>query len=137
MGAIKRIRELIPRWDMPADPVKAVFWFMHWLLKVLVRFFYVAVLVGVIWESILNGIVGGVVTLLVGLGVWAGLAIVLLLFNIGTTISQGISEISRMQQGFPPRSPFNNIDEPGMGDRIVEGTVTDLEEERRKRRQDL
>ena len=137
MGAIKRKRELIPRWDMPADPVKAVFWFIHWSLKVLVRFFYVPVLAGVIYESIVNHIVGGVVTLLVGLGVWAGLAVVLLLFNIGTTISQGISGISRMQQGFPPRSPFNNFDEPNINGKIVEGTVTDLEEERKKRRQDM
>ena len=69
MNVMKRKRELIPRWDMPSDPVKAVFWFLHWSLKVLVRFFYVAVLVGVVWESILNGWIGGVVTLLVGLGV--------------------------------------------------------------------
>ena len=134
MGAIKHKRELIPRWDMPSDPVKAVFWFMHWLLKVLVRFFYVVVLVGVIWESILNGFIGGAVTLLVGLGVWAGLAAVLLVFNIGSAISQGISGINRMQQGFPPRSPFNHFDEPDVNGRIVEGTVTDLDEERKKRR---
>jgi hypothetical protein len=117
---------------MPADPVKAVFWFIHWLLRVLVRFFYIAVLVGVIIESMLNGVVGGVITLLVGLGVWAGLAIVLLFFNIGTSISHGVSEISRMQRGFPPRSPFQNFVEPE--GKIVEGSVTDLEEERKKRR---
>ena len=62
MNVMKRKRELIPRWDMPSDPVKAVFWFLHWSLKVLVRFFYVAVLVGVVWESILNGWIGGIVT---------------------------------------------------------------------------
>jgi hypothetical protein len=136
MNVMKRKRELIPRWDMPSDPVKAVFWFLHWLLKVLVRFFYIAVLVGVVWESILNGWIGGIVTLLVGLGVWAGLGVMLLLFNIGMTILQGISSISRMQQDIPPYPPFHNFDGSEGNSRIVEGTVTDLEEERRKRRQE-
>ena len=54
---------------MPADPVKAVFWFMHWLLRVLVRFFYILILAAVIYESIINGPVGFFGTLLVGLGV--------------------------------------------------------------------
>jgi hypothetical protein len=137
MRLIRPKRELIPRWEMPADPVKAVFWFMHWLLMVLVRFFYIVVLAGVITESILNGIVGGVVTFLVGLGVWAGLAAVLFLFNIGTGISKGVAEISRMQRGFPLRSPFYSSAEPDIEGKIVEGTVTDLEEERRKRRQEM
>src|SRR5260370_34490068 len=99
MRLIRPKRELIPRWEMPADPVKAVFWFMHWLLKVLVRFFYIAVLAGVITESILNGIVWGVVILLVWLGVWAGLAGVLFPFNIGTGLSKGVGEICCMHTG--------------------------------------
>ena len=57
---------LIPPWKMPSDPIKAVFWFMHWLLRVLVRFFWILILAGVVYESILNGVVGGIVTLLVG-----------------------------------------------------------------------
>src|SRR5712691_164440 len=118
---------------MPTDPVKALFWFIHWSLKVLVRFFYLPVLVGVVWESILNGIVGGIVTLLVGLSVWAGLGVLLLLFNIGTTVSQGLSGMSR---SFPPRSPFENFVEPDVRGKVVEGTITDLEEERKKRRQE-
>jgi len=137
MRSIRPKRELIPRWEMPADPVKAVFWFIHWLLKVLVRFFYIAVLAGVITESVLNGVVGGIVTLLVGLGVWAGLAAALFLFNIGAGISTGVSEISRMQQCFPPRPPFYGSAEPDIEGKIVEGTVTDLEEERKKRRQEM
>ena len=55
---------------MPSDPVKAVFWFMHWFLRVLVRFFYILILGAVIYESIINGVVGSIGTLLVGLGVW-------------------------------------------------------------------
>ena len=69
---------------MPIDPVKAVFWFFHWSLKVLVRFFWLPILGGIIYEGLINGFVGGIVTLLVGLGVWLGLAVVLFFFNVST-----------------------------------------------------
>jgi len=121
---------------MPSDPVKAVFWFMHWLLRVLVRFFYILILGAVIYESIINGIVGFIGTLLVGLGVWGLLALVLLVFNFSSGVSTVLSEMNRMQQGFPPRAPFSNFTGPDKDDRVVEGTVTDLEEERKKRRQE-
>jgi len=126
---------------MPSDPVKAVFWFMHWSLKVLVRFFWILIIAGVTWQSLLNGFIGGSITLLVGLGVWLGLTIGLFLFNLGTSISRTVNEVSRMQQGFAPRrSPYSppifseaDID----NSRVVEGTVvTDLETERRKRRRE-
>jgi hypothetical protein len=133
---LRRKRELIPRWEMPSDPVKAVFWFMHWLLRVLVRFFYILILGAVIYESIINGIVGFIGTLLVGLGVWGLLALVLLVFNFSTGVSTVLSEMNRMQQGFPPRGPFSNFTGRDKDDQIVEGTVTDLEEERKKRRQE-
>jgi len=129
-------RELIPRWEMPADPVKAVFWFMHWLLRVLVRFFYVLIVAAVIYESIINGVVGFFGTLLVGLGVWAGLALLLFVFNLSTGVSHVFTEVHRMQRGFPPRYPFDSFRGQDVNDRIVEGTVTDLDEERRKRRQE-
>jgi hypothetical protein len=129
-------RELLPRWEMPADPVKAVFWFTHWLLRVLVRFFYILILAAVIYESIINGVVGFFGTLLVGLGVWAGLALLLFVFNVSTGVSNVFSEVQRMQKGSPPRYPFDRFGEQDINGRIVEGTVTDLEEERRKRRQE-
>src|SRR5436305_12527198 len=128
---------------MPTDPVKAVFWFLQWFLQVLVRFFYIPILVAVIYEIYLNGRVGGVfngivagaVTLFIGLVVWAGLSALLLFFKITTGVSRGLSELNRMQQGFTHRNPFsnNNYTEPDEN-RVVEGSVTDLEEERRKRR---
>lgn len=122
---------------MPSDPVKAVFWFVHWSLQVLVRFFWVLILAGVVYESIANGIVGAVVILLVGLGLWLGLGAILFLFNIGTGISRTVSEVSRMQQGFPPQRPFTPFSGPDIDNsNVVEGTVTDLEEERRKRRRE-
>ncbi len=137
MRNLKHRNKLIPPWNMPSDPVKAVFWFVHWTLQVLVRFFWILILAGVAYESYMNGFVGGVVTLLVGLGVWLGLGITLFVFNISTNISQTFSEVNRMQQNFPPRRPFNPFPESEFDDsKIVEGTVTDLEEERRKRRRE-
>ena len=129
---------LIPAWDMPSDPVKAVFWFLHWSLRVFVRFFYILILGAVIYESLLNGIVGFFGTLLVGLGVWLGLGVLLLFVNISTGVTHVVSEVSRLQKGYPPRSqsPFFNFTEPE-SERVVEGTVTDLEEERRKRRGEM
>jgi hypothetical protein len=129
-------RELLPRWEMPADPVKAVFWFIHWLLRVLVRFFYILILAAVIYESIINGVVGFFGTLLVGLGVWAGLALLLFVFNVSTGVSKVFTEVQHMQRGSPPRYPYDSFGEQDINGRIVEGTVTDLEEERRKRRQE-
>ncbi|HEX6109975.1 MAG TPA: hypothetical protein VFZ02_11245 [Ktedonobacteraceae bacterium] len=129
-------RELFPRWEMPSDPVKAVFWFMHWLLRVLVRFFYILILAAVIYESIINGLVGFFGTLLVGIGVWVGLALLLFLFNLSTGVTKIFTEVNRMQRGYPPRYPFDNFTEQDVDGKIVEGTVTDLEEERRKRRQE-
>ena len=136
MRNLRPKRELFPPWDMPSDPVKAVFWFVHWFLRVIVRFFYILILGAVIYESIINGVVGFFGTLLVGLGVWAGLALLLFLFNLSQGFSRVFSEVKRMQRGFPPRYPFNNFTEPDIGGRVVEGTVTDLEEERKKRRQE-
>jgi len=117
--------------------VKAVFWFFHWSLQVLVRFFWILILAAVFYESFVNGFVGGFVTLLVGLSVWFGIAVVLFFFNIGTNISHTVGDVSRMQQSFSKRRPFTQFSEPGFDDsKIVEGTVTDLEEERRKRRRE-
>ena len=137
MRNLKHRNKLIPPWNMPSDPVKAVFWFVHWSLQVLVRFFWILILAGVAYESYMNGFVGGVVTLLVGLGVLLGLGITLFVFNISTNISQTFSEVNRMQQNFPPRRPFYPFPESEFDNsKIVEGTVTDLEEERRKRRRE-
>jgi hypothetical protein len=120
---------------MPSDPVKAVFWFMHWLLQVLVRFLWVLVLPGVVTESILNGVVGGGVTLLIGFALWIVLFVLLFVVNVTTSISRTVSEISRVQgdfRDFVVRPP-NQAEREG---RVVEGTITDLEEERRKRRRE-
>lgn len=147
MRNIKPKRQLLPPWNMPSDPVKAVWWFLHWLLKVLVRFFWIPIVIMVAYETYLsgkvsgltNGIVAGVITLLVGLVVWGGLAAVLFALNLGTSVSQTISDVSRMQRPFSARRPlYPPYTEAGPEEpaNVVEGTITDLEEERRKRRRE-
>jgi hypothetical protein len=122
---------------MPSDPVKAVFWFFHWSLQVLVRFFWIPILAGITYEGVVNGFVGGFVTSLVGLSVWFGLAVVLFFFNVGTRISRTVADVSHMQQSFSSRRPYTHFGEADFDDsKIVEGSVTDLEEERRKRRRE-
>jgi hypothetical protein len=135
--SMEQRKKIIPSWDMPSDPVKAVFWFINWSLKVLVRFFWILILVGVTYESLTNNVVGGIVTLLIGLGLWLGLGVVLFFFNLLAGISRTVTRVGRMQQGFaqPQRDAFK-FAEPEDDEKIVEGTVTDLEEERRKRRRE-
>jgi len=142
---IKPKREILPPWNMPSDPVKAVWWFLHWLLKVLVRFFWIPIIGMVVYETYLsgrvsgitNGVVAGVITLLVGLVVWGVLTAVLFALNVSTTISQTISDVSRMQRTFAGRRPLNPYAEAEPEEpNVVEGTITDLEEERRKRRRE-
>jgi len=140
----RRKRNLIPPWDMPTDPVKGLFWFMFWLLKVLVSFFWLPIIAMVVIETILNwnsgalsGIVAGVVTLLVGLAVWLALYVVTLFLNVGTAVSQVISDVNRVQRGFSARRPaYPFANEAESEENVIEGTITDLEEERRKRRRE-
>jgi len=130
---------------MPSDPVKAVLWFLHWFLKVLVHFFWLPILIMVIYITYANwslggawnGIISGVITLFVGIGLWALLYGILLLVNIASSISRTITEVTRLQQDLSSqRSPyFFNGPEQEEG-HVVEGTITDLEQERRKRRRE-
>ncbi len=152
MSKKRRKREIIPPWNMPSDPVKAVWWFMHWLLKVLVRFFWLPILGMVVYEIVINlrvsGIAGalieGGITLLVGAAVWGILYFILLFTNIGNGIQQVVSDINRFQrQGSlyqrPPSSFMDTMradTEREPEDHVVEGTITDLEQERNKRRRD-
>ncbi len=141
---IKRRRNPLPPWDMPTDPVRAVFWFVQWLLRVLVRFFWILILVGVLYEGILNGksygifngFFSGFVTLLIGLGVWAALSVALFLFNASLGISKTLSDVNQMHQRMTQtqENPFATFTQADRENRVVEGSITDLEEERRKRR---
>ena len=142
MSTKKRKKELIPPWDMPSDPVKAVWWFLHWVLKVVVRFCWIPIGLMVIYETYVNwnaggvasGIIGGVITLLVGLGVWALLYVVALLLEVSSTITRTIADVSRFEQQMQTRrfNPFDDLSD----ENVVEGTITDLDEERKKRRRE-
>ncbi|MBA2393579.1 MAG: hypothetical protein H0V70_12655 [Ktedonobacteraceae bacterium] len=140
----RRKRNLIPPWQMPSDPVKAVFWFMFWFLRLLVNIFWLPIIVMVIIEVILNlgsaggvlsALVAGIVTLLVGLIIWGGLYGVTVFLTIGTRVSRVLSDVNSIQKGFSARSPFYPLNDSPSEQNVVEGTITDLDEERRKRRQ--
>jgi len=122
---------------MPSDPVKAVSWFLHWFLRVLVRYFFVLIVAAAVYETYLNGIVGLFGILLVGLVVWAILAGVLLVLNFTSSISNVYSEISRLSQN--PFGSFGDASSPySKEENVVEGSIiTDLGEERKKRRQEM
>jgi hypothetical protein len=127
----------LPAWDMPSDPVKAVFWFLRWCLQVLVRYFYVLILAGVAYETYLNGIVGLFGTLLVGLLVWAGLAVLLAVVKVSAGVSQVFSEVHRLHENASGFSDFMRST-PGKETNVVEGSIiTDLDEERKRRRQEI
>jgi hypothetical protein len=145
MSTNKRVRNLFPAWNMPSDPVKALWWFMNWLLQVLVRFFWLPILAMVVYEVVsnwrvagpFNGIVGGVITLLVGLFVWAILYGLSFLVNLSTSVSRIMSDMNNVQrQSTFYRRPFTPNLSTDNEDNIVEGTITNLEEERQKRRRE-
>lgn len=122
---------------MPSDPVKAVFWFLRWLLQVLVRYCYIPILAGMIYETYLNGVVGLTGTLLVGLIVWAGLAVLLAVVKVSAGVSRVYSEMNRLRQNPYEFSNFMRST-PGQEENVVEGSIiTDLDEERKRRRQEM
>ena len=131
----------LPPWDMPSDPVKAVFWSLRWFLQVLVRYFYVLIIAGVAYETYLNGIVGLVGTLLVGLFVWALLWGLLGVVNLTSSVTKAYSEVSRLSQnplGSFGMNGFPYTTREKEEENVVEGSIiTDLDEERRKRRQEM
>ncbi|HTI13279.1 MAG TPA: hypothetical protein VL461_01760 [Dictyobacter sp.] len=148
MSTRKRIRDLAPSWDMPSGPMKTVGWFLHWLLRVLVHFFWIPLIIVVLYEvyhnwtmgGALNGLGSGVTTLFIGLIVWALLYGLQVVVNIATSIQQAMTDMKRFQQ--QPETLFRNPymsfsrgdSEPEERSNVVEGTITNLDEERMKRR---
>jgi hypothetical protein len=141
-------RDLIPPWQMPSDPVKAVWWFMHWLLQVLVHFFWIPILSMVIYESVNNwrsygasngllyaassGIISGVFTLLVGLIVWAILYVLLIFANISANVARVVNDLNQFQQKFSNHVPNSSSYSDYADAKVVEGTISEIEEEPRK-----
>lgn len=141
------MHELFPPWEMPSDPVKAVWWFAHWLLQVLVRYLWVPIAIMVTYELVANtlvdglgnGIVVGMVTLVIGLVIWAVLYAVLKIVNFWTKISHTISDVQQMQQGmfqgpfsypFQEQEPYNGREAKGQ---IVEGSITEIDDNGKQR----
>jgi len=122
---------------MPADPVRAVWWFMHWLLKVLVRFFWIPILGMVIYESVSNwlfngawnGVSSGIITLLVGLIVWAILYILLVIANISASVVRAVDQFKQFQQKFSSSVPNSSSSSNDADSRVVEGTILEIKEE--------
>ena len=142
---LKRRNALLPAWKMPSDPIMAVFWFTHWSLKVLVRYFWILIIAGVAIEAIMNSVLAGIlsglasggVTLLIGLVVWGGLALLLFIFNSFMGVARTVSQINDLRQGFTTGSMFDRSAEDEVdSSKVVEGTITDLDKERKKRRQE-
>jgi hypothetical protein len=122
---------------MPSDPVKAVWWFMHWLLRVLVPFFWIPILGMVIYEAISNGLVygiwtaisSGVITLLVGLIVWAVLYVLLIFANISANVVRVVNDLNQFQQKFADHVSDAFPERDNTETKIVEGTIAEVEEE--------
>lgn len=129
----------LPPWNMPSDPVRAVFWFFYWLLQVLVRYCALLVLAGATYEAYLNGIVGFAGTLLVGLLTWVGLAVLLAVVRVASGVSRVYAEMSRLGRDPAGFAHFSSsAPSPEKEENIVEGSIiTDLEEERKRRRQEM
>ncbi len=142
LGKNKRKWAAIPSWEMPSDPVKAVFWFLRWLLAVVVNFFWIPIIAMLVYETVINskvggigyGVISGVITLLVGLLVWGFLFVILLVVRVTATVAHTVSEVSQMQRTFMNGNALYQFREPEREENVVESTITDLDEERKKRR---
>jgi len=119
---------------MPSDPVKAIWWFMHWLLKVLVYFFWIPILGMVTYQTVSNwrlhgGISSGVITLLIGLIVWAILYVLLIFANIGANVVRIVNELKQFQQKFSDHmSRPTSYSDDGKA-KVVEGTISEIKKE--------
>ena len=131
---------------MPDDPVKAVWWFLYWLLQLLVNFFWFPVIGMTIYETLLNwnisgissGILSGLITLLVGLSLWIFLYVLRRGIALGIRVSQVLTGVNQFQNNLyrSPIHPFvsmndeNNHRSTGAtSSKVVEGSIVKIEEE--------
>jgi hypothetical protein len=139
VSKIRPKQKLFPRWEMPSDPIKAVWWFMLWLLKVLVRFLWLPIIVLVIYEVVVNARIGnmgdallyGLFTLVIGLAIWVVLYIILKIVNLWIKLAQAIADANQAQQ-----SMFHTFSYPHMyndrNGKIVEGSISEIRNEEQK-----
>ncbi len=110
---------------------------MHWLLQVLVRFFWLPIIGMAIYETVMDarvaglgsGLIVALVTLLVGLGVWAALYAILAVVNFFVRVSHMVSDVNQAQQQMF-QGPFSSssFDNAYDDERIVEGSITEVDE---------
>ncbi|PZW36209.1 hypothetical protein EI42_00381 [Thermosporothrix hazakensis] len=140
MKFLKRLKDLIPPWQMPSEPRKAIGWFLQWLFTLIVHFFWIPLAVYVVYQTYsvwitqnpFLGILSGIIAIFGGLVFWALLYGLLLVLNMVTGISRVISDVNRMQeQLYSQQTPFNslfgNMRNPADMGRVVEGEVVEDE----------
>ncbi len=125
---------------MPEDPIKAFFWFLYWLLRVVVRFYWLPLLVGVGYGIALNGLIGASITLMLGLALWVVLFGVLKIVELLRGVANVLATVEQLQREltFLDNDPLAT--QPGQREpaeqaepRIVEGTIVYLDEKRHER----
>lgn len=109
---------------------------MHWLLRVLVHFFWLPIIGMIIYEMVTDirvaglasGLIVGLVTLLIGLGVWAALYVALVIVNFWTRVSRLVSDVNQAQQRMY-QGPFStSYSGRERNERVVEGSISEVEE---------
>lgn len=148
MSKIAPKPKLFPPWNMPSDPVKAVWWFMHWSLQVAVRYFWLPIALMIVYEGVANtltdgignGLIVGIVTLGIGLVVWAVLYGALRIVNVWMKITQTISDAQAMRQGMfqgPFGQPFGDISsfdnherDSNINGKVVEGSISEVDKDK-------
>ncbi|MBO0780023.1 MAG: hypothetical protein J2P37_14465 [Ktedonobacteraceae bacterium] len=133
-------RQWFPAWEMPSDPVKAVWWFLRWLLMIVVRYCWLLIIIAMLLVAYTNGIsygigsaiVSALVTLLVGLVVWGVLTVVLQVVNVWVNIARAVGDAQRMQEAMFERysSPYGERE-----DNVVDSTIVEMPEEEQQQQQ--
>lgn len=103
----------------------------------MVRLYWLPLLVGVIYESLLNGLIGGGITLLVGLAFWVVLLAVLRVIDLLRGVAHVLATVEQLQRelgGLSADHPSHASEGPQRDEqRVVEGTIVYLDEKRRER----
>lgn len=131
-----KYRQWLPRWEMPSDPVKGVWWFLYWLLQVIVRYCWLFIIIAVALEAYSNGVNFGIgsaiistlVTLFIGIVVWGILAGVLQVAHVWVNVSRAVSDAQE--------TLYNRYTSSEQENNVVEGTIIDAPEQQQQQRRE-
>lgn len=141
MDILKRLRALIPPWNMPADRKQAVLWLLIWTLTLLVNFFWLPLLVAVIYQGALawsaaglsSALWSGLITLFIGLLIWFALRVAVTVISFVTNVSRVVSDVRKFQRATtyppPPVNSFIRDTQREPASKVVEGTIIEITEE--------